>query len=53
MKVRWPVLGIFYYPDVAVTGDERDHISDQDFILHPQLIIEALHENIALLQQKS
>jgi Uma2 family endonuclease len=47
MKVRLPVLGIFYYPDVAVTCDERDRISDQDFILHPQLIIEVLSDSTA------
>ena len=35
MKVRLPALNVFYYPDFAVTCDE-------DFILHPKLIIRPL-----------
>jgi Uma2 family endonuclease len=42
MKVRLPALNLFYYPDLAVTCDDRDRRSDQDFILHPKLIIEVL-----------
>ncbi len=42
MKVRLPEMNHFYYPDLAVTCDERDRRSDQDFILHPKLIIEVL-----------
>ena len=50
MKVRLPALNLFYYPDLAVTCDEhlrcgepvRDRRSDEDFILHPKLIIEVL-----------
>ena len=42
MKVRLPALNLFYYPDLAVTCDDRDLRSDEDFILHPKLIIEVL-----------
>ena len=42
MKVRLPALNLFYYPDLAVTCDDRDRRSDEDFILHPKLIIEVL-----------
>lgn len=42
MKVRLPSLNIFYYPDFAVTCDPRDRVSNEDFILHPKLIIEVL-----------
>ncbi|MEO0455807.1 MAG: Uma2 family endonuclease [Cyanobacteria bacterium P01_A01_bin.114] len=45
MKVRLPELGIFYYPDLAVTCDERDRTSDEDFILHPKLLIEVLSDS--------
>jgi Uma2 family endonuclease len=45
MKVRLPALNLFYYPDLAVTCDERDHSSDQDFILYPKLIIEVLSDS--------
>jgi Uma2 family endonuclease len=44
MKVRLP-LNLFYYPDLAVTCDERDRVSSQDFILHPKLIIEVLSDS--------
>lgn len=36
---------MFYYSDLAVTCDRRDRVSDQDFILHPKLIIEVLSES--------
>jgi len=53
MKVRLPALNLFYYPDLAVTCDEhlrcgepvRDRRSDEDFILHPKLIIEVLSDS--------
>jgi Uma2 family endonuclease len=45
MKVRLPVLNIFYYPDLAVTCDDRDRFRDRDFILHPKLIIEVLSDS--------
>ncbi|MEM9265744.1 MAG: Uma2 family endonuclease [Cyanobacteria bacterium P01_F01_bin.13] len=45
MKVRLPELNLFYYPDLAVTCDERDRISDEDFILHPKLIVEVLSDS--------
>ena len=45
MKVRLPALNLFYYPDLAVTCDDRDLRSDEDFILHPKLIIEVLSDS--------
>ncbi|HEY9663957.1 MAG TPA: Uma2 family endonuclease [Allocoleopsis sp.] len=45
MKVRLPSLNIFYYADLAVTCDERDRVSNQDFILYPRLIIEVLSDS--------
>ncbi|NET38982.1 MAG: Uma2 family endonuclease [Cyanothece sp. SIO1E1] len=45
MKVRLPSLNIFYYPDLAVTCDERDRISSEDFIAHPKLIVEVLSDS--------
>ncbi|MDG2990186.1 Uma2 family endonuclease [Candidatus Synechococcus calcipolaris G9] len=45
MKVRLPDLGIFYYSDIAVTCDEHDRNSEEDFILHPKLIVEVLSES--------
>ncbi|MEL7494309.1 MAG: Uma2 family endonuclease [Cyanobacteria bacterium J06554_11] len=45
MKVRLPSLNIFYYPDLAVTCDDRDRNSDEDFILHPKLIVEVLSDS--------
>ncbi len=45
MKVRLPALNLFYYPDLAVTCDERDRISDEDFIRHPKLIVEVLSDS--------
>jgi Uma2 family endonuclease len=45
MKIRLPALNRFYYPDLAVTCDQRDLSSDQDFILHPKLIIEVLSDS--------
>ncbi len=45
MKVRLPELNLFYYADLAVTCDERDRISNQDYIQHPKLIIEVLSDS--------
>ncbi len=45
MKVRLPALNLFYYPYLAVTCDYRDRRSDEDFILHPKLIIEVLADS--------
>jgi Uma2 family endonuclease len=44
MKVRLSTLDRFYYPDLAVTCDDRDRQSHQDFIQHPKLIIEVLSD---------
>ena len=45
MKVRLPSLNLFYYPDLAVTCDERDRTSSEAFILHPKLVIEVLSDS--------
>ncbi|MEO0395755.1 MAG: Uma2 family endonuclease [Cyanobacteria bacterium P01_A01_bin.137] len=45
MKVRLPELNYFYYPDLAVTCDDRDRVSNEDFILYPKLIIEVLSDS--------
>ncbi|MCY7272958.1 MAG: Uma2 family endonuclease [Phormidesmis sp. CAN_BIN44] len=45
MKVRLPALNLFYYPDLAVTYDDRDRRSNEDFILHPKLIIKVLSDS--------
>jgi Uma2 family endonuclease len=45
MKVRLPASRIFYYPDLAVTCDETDKRSQEDFILHPKLLIEVLSDS--------
>lgn len=42
MKVRIEEANTFYYPDVAVTCDERDRTSSENFIRYPRLIIEVL-----------
>jgi len=42
MKVRIETANIFYYPDVAVTCDEQDKTSSEDFIRYPSLIVEVL-----------
>lgn len=42
MKVRLLALNLFYYSDLAVTCDETDRISNEDFIVHPKLIVEVL-----------
>ena len=45
MKVRLPELNLFYYPDLPVTCDEQDRVSDGNFILSPKLIIEVLSDS--------
>lgn len=45
MKVRLPALNIFYYSDLSVTCDERDRASNEDYILHPKLIVEVLSDS--------
>jgi Uma2 family endonuclease len=45
MKVRLPASRLFYYPDLAVTCNESDKNSDEDFILHPKLLIEVLSDS--------
>lgn len=45
MKVRLPLLNLFYYPDLIVTCDDRDRVSEQDFILYPKIIVEVLSDS--------
>lgn len=45
MKVRLPASRLFYYPDLAVTCNEEDKNSNEDFILHPKLLIEVLSDS--------
>jgi Uma2 family endonuclease len=47
IKVRLEEANCYYYPDVAVTCDERDTGSTEDFILYPSLIIEVLSPSTA------
>jgi Uma2 family endonuclease len=47
IKVRLQEADCYYYPDVAVTCDERDTGSTEDFILYPSLIIEVLSPSTA------
>jgi len=47
IKVRLEAANCYYYPDVAVTCDERDTSSSEDFILYPSLIIEVLSPSTA------
>ncbi len=46
-KVRLETTDCYYYPDVAVTCDERDINSNADFILYPTLIVEVLSTSTA------
>ncbi|MEG4407462.1 Uma2 family endonuclease [Microcoleus sp. MON2_D5] len=41
----------FYYPDVAVSGDERDRNTAEDFIRYPRLIGEVLSPTTAALDR--
>lgn len=45
MKVRLPTLGIFYYPDLAITCDDRDRPSTEDYVLDPKRILEVLSDS--------
>ncbi|MEP0752464.1 Uma2 family endonuclease [Trichocoleus sp. Lan] len=47
IKVRLESADCYYYPDVAVTCDERDTNSTDDFILYPILVIEVLSPSTA------
>lgn len=47
IKVQLEEANCYYYPDVAVTCDERDTSSTEDFILYPSLIIEVLSPSTA------
>lgn len=47
IKVRLEEADCYYYPDVAVTCDERDINSTEDFILYPTLLIEVLSPSTA------
>jgi len=47
IKVRLEEANCYYYPDVAVTCDQRDTNSTEDFILYPSLIIEVLSPSTA------
>ncbi|HLO49664.1 MAG TPA: Uma2 family endonuclease [Kamptonema sp.] len=50
-KVRIEEADCYYYPDVAVTCDERDTNSTEDFILYPSLIIEVLSPSTAIFDR--
>ncbi|MEP0859473.1 Uma2 family endonuclease [Trichocoleus sp. DQ-U1] len=47
IKVRLESADCYYYPDVAVTCDEQDTNSTDDFILYPILVIEVLSPSTA------
>jgi Uma2 family endonuclease len=47
MKVRIEAADCYYYPDVAVSCDERDKNADEDFIIYPRLIVEVLSPTTA------
>ena len=47
IKVRLETVNCYYYPDIAVTCDERDTNSTEDFILYPCLVIEVLSVSTA------
>ena len=47
IKVRLEEANCYYYPDVAVTCDERDINSTDNFIRYPSLIIEVLSPSTA------
>jgi Uma2 family endonuclease len=47
MKVRNEKSNFFYYPDVAVSCDERDKNADEDFLRYPCLIVEVLSPTTA------
>ncbi|MEG4056972.1 MULTISPECIES: Uma2 family endonuclease [unclassified Microcoleus] len=47
IKVRLEEANCYYYPDVAVTCDERDTSNTEDFILYPSLVVEVLSPSTA------
>ncbi|MEG4838564.1 Uma2 family endonuclease [Microcoleus sp. B9-D4] len=47
IKVRLQEANCYYYPDVAVTCDERDTLTTEDFILYPSLVVEVLSPSTA------
>lgn len=47
IKVRLQEANCYYYPDVAVTCDERDTGSTEDYILYPSLVVEVLSPSTA------
>ena len=46
LKLRVEAVDAFFYPDVMVSCDSRDHAAGQ-FIAHPTLIVEVLSESTA------
>jgi Uma2 family endonuclease len=46
LKLRVEAADAFFYPDVMVSCDPRDHTASQ-FIAHPTLIVEVLSESTA------
>lgn len=46
LKLRVDAADAFFYPDVVVSCDARDHAASQ-FISHPTLIVEVLSESTA------
>jgi Uma2 family endonuclease len=48
IKVRLEAADVYYYPDIAVTCDQRDSVSlNEDFIRYPRLIVEVLSATTA------
>ncbi|MEG4205594.1 Uma2 family endonuclease [Microcoleus sp. Pol7_A1] len=47
IKVRLEEANCYYYPDVAVTCDERDTSTTEDFIFYPSLVVEVLSPSTA------
>ncbi|MBW4657228.1 MAG: Uma2 family endonuclease [Drouetiella hepatica Uher 2000/2452] len=47
IKVRLEATDCYYYPDVAVTCDERELNGNEDFILYPSFVIEILSSSTA------
>ena len=46
LKLRVEAVDAFFYPDVMVSCDPRDHAAER-FIAHPSLIVEVLSESTA------
>ncbi|MEG4006760.1 Uma2 family endonuclease [Microcoleus sp. Pol11C1] len=51
IKVRLEEANCYYYPDVAVTCDERDTSTTEDFILYPSLVVEVLSPSTAAFER--